>query len=131
LSVDAERNYIVTFRHGVWKVAQRRPTARRRLSGSGAVWPLRGVPPITATLGTYVDLTEATGHREGPLCGDFRDGPAEGYEKIFTFIRADNPAALATYRTQGFEVVGTARGHAKIDGRYIDEILIEKMFDRD
>jgi RimJ/RimL family protein N-acetyltransferase len=41
-------------------------------------------------------------------------------------VRADNAAALATYRAHGFEVIGTARRHAKIDGRYIDEILIEK-----
>jgi hypothetical protein len=33
---------------------------------------------------------------------------------------------LATYRANGFEVIGTARRHAKIDGRYVDEILIEK-----
>jgi len=48
---------------------------------------------------------------------------------IFTFVRADNAAALATYRAHGFEIVGTARRHAKIDGRYIDEILIEKPLD--
>jgi ribosomal protein S18 acetylase RimI-like enzyme len=51
---------------------------------------------------------------------------AKGYEKVFTFVRADNPAALATYRHHGFEIVGTARKQAKIDGRYIDEIMIEK-----
>jgi RimJ/RimL family protein N-acetyltransferase len=49
----------------------------------------------------------------------------KGYEKIFTFVRADNPAALATYRKQGFTIVGTARRHAKINGAYVDEIIIE------
>jgi len=50
----------------------------------------------------------------------------KGYEKIFTFVRADNPAALQTYLRQGFVVVGNAKRQAKIDGQYIDEILIEK-----
>ena len=84
-----------------------------------------------ATIGTYVDLGQrrlgiATALFEASL-GAARQ---KGYEKIFTFVRADNPAALATYRANGFEVVGTARRHAKIDGRYIDEILIEKSLNR-
>jgi L-amino acid N-acyltransferase YncA len=41
-------------------------------------------------------------------------------------VRADNPTALAAYKSEGFEIVGTARRHAKIDGRYIDKVLIEK-----
>lgn len=53
--------------------------------------------------------------------------PEKGYEKIFTFIRADNPAALASYAKQGFRVVGTAQRQAKINGRYVDEIIVEKL----
>jgi RimJ/RimL family protein N-acetyltransferase len=48
------------------------------------------------------------------------------YEKIFTFVRADNPAALQTYLAQGFQTVGTAVRHALIGGKYVDEIIIEK-----
>jgi RimJ/RimL family protein N-acetyltransferase len=44
-------------------------------------------------------------------------------------VRADNAAALAVYIAQGFGVIGTAARHAKIDGRYIDEIPIEKLLD--
>jgi L-amino acid N-acyltransferase YncA len=51
----------------------------------------------------------------------------KGYEKLFAFVRGDNPAALATYRKQGFQMIGTAHRQAKINGRYIDEILIEKF----
>jgi len=50
-----------------------------------------------------------------------------GYEKIFAYVRGDNPSALATYQKHGFEIIGTAKKHAKIDGKYIDEILIEKF----
>jgi RimJ/RimL family protein N-acetyltransferase len=53
-----------------------------------------------------------------------------GLRKIFTFVRADNPAALAAYLSQGFAVIGTARKPVKLDGRYIDEVLIEKALDQ-
>ncbi len=34
--------------------------------------------------------------------------------------------AIQTYLHHGFRIVGTAERHAKIDGKYIDEILVEK-----
>ncbi|MDZ8104425.1 MAG: SpvB/TcaC N-terminal domain-containing protein [Nostoc sp. DedQUE12a] len=42
-------------------------------------------------------------------------------------IRADNMAALATYLSQGFGIIGTAKRQAKINSRYIDEIIVEKF----
>ena len=51
----------------------------------------------------------------------------KGYEKMFTYVRADNPAALRAYRKCGFRIIGTAARHAKIGGHYVDEILIEKF----
>jgi RimJ/RimL family protein N-acetyltransferase len=39
-----------------------------------------------------------------------------------------NEAALQTYLCHGFRIVGAAERHAKIDGRYIDEVVIEKLF---
>jgi L-amino acid N-acyltransferase YncA len=130
-SVDAERDYIARFPpRGVWKIAL-----------SGADGPAVGFQILepfgtytaafdhVATLGTYVDLTR---RRQGIATALF-DATLEaarrkGYEKILTFVRADNPAALAMYCARGFDVVGTARRHAKIDGRYVDEILIERDF---
>jgi L-amino acid N-acyltransferase YncA len=35
------------------------------------------------------------------------------------------------YQRHGFSVVGTARRHARIGGRYIDEIVIEKIFENE
>lgn len=52
---------------------------------------------------------------------------ANGYEKLFSFVRADNPAALTTYLNQGFTVMGTPRNQAKINGRHVDEIIIERQ----
>ena len=126
-AADAEREYILKFpSRGVWKVA----VCEDRVAGFQVLEPFG---PYTrsfdhvATLGTYVDLgLRRHGIARALFAATFAAARQKGYEKIFTFVRADNPAALATYRAQGFEVIGTARRHAKIDGRYIDEVLIEK-----
>lgn len=133
VGIEAEREYIANFpARGVWKVAVR--PADGRLVGFQVLEPIAGYTRAldhVATLGTYVDLAQ---RRQGIASALF-DATVEaarrkGYEKIFTFVRADNPAALATYRANGFSVVGVAQRHAKIDGRYIDEILIERLLDR-
>jgi L-amino acid N-acyltransferase YncA len=79
------------------------------------------------TLGTYVDLEmRQQGVSKRLFAATLEAARQKGYEKAFTFVRADNPAALQAYLDQGFVVVGNAKRQAKIDGRYIDEILIEK-----
>ncbi len=50
----------------------------------------------------------------------------EGFAKIMATIRADNPEALAFYRHLGFEIIGTARRHARVGGGYVDEVLTER-----
>jgi L-amino acid N-acyltransferase YncA len=128
---DAERDYIAKFpARGVWKVA---------IGSDGRVVGFQVLEPFAlytkafdhvGTLGTYVDLAERRqGIAKVLFAVTFEAARQKGYEKLFTFVRADNPAALATYQAHGFEVIGTARRHAKIDGRYIDEIMIEKALD--
>lgn len=79
-------------------------------------------------MGTFVDLAF---HRRGIAArlftATYEAAAALGYEKIFTYIRADNDAGLRAYGGQGFRVVGTASRHAKIDGRYIDEVIVERF----
>jgi L-amino acid N-acyltransferase YncA len=131
---DTERDYIAKFpARGVWKVAMLRSAAR--VVGFQVLEPFG---PYTrafdhvGSLGTYVDLEQRRrGIAKALFAATFEAARAKGYEKIFTFVRADNPGALATYQAQGFEVVGRARQHAKIDGHYIDEILIERFLERD
>ena len=60
----------------------------------------------------------------------FEAARLKGYEKILTFIRADNPAALKTYQVEGFQIIGTAQRQARIDGEYVDEIFVERMLYR-
>ena len=133
-TADAERDYIKNFpARGVWKVAVRRLDGR--VVGFQVLEPFgtytRAFDHV-AHLGTYVDLTERRqGIAKALFVKTFEVAREKGFEKIFTFVRADNPAALATYQAQGFQIVGVARQHAKIDGRYIDEIMIEKVFSRD
>lgn len=129
--VHDEQDYIVKFpSRGVWKVAER-PDGR--VVGFQVLEPFG--PYTTAfdhvgTLGTYVDLElRRQGIAKTLFAATFEAARAKGYEKIFTFIRADNSSALAAYTAQGFRVVGVAKRHAKIDGRYIDEILIERALD--
>ena len=50
-----------------------------------------------------------------------------GYEKIFTDLRADNLDSLAYHLALGFTIVGAARGHARVAGRNIDVIFIERF----
>jgi L-amino acid N-acyltransferase YncA len=133
-TLEAEREYLRSFPvRGVWKVAER--MSDRRLLGFQVVEPFATYTAAfdhVGTLGTYVDLAF---RRQGIARRLFEVTLAaardKGYEKIFTFVRADNPAALAAYQAQGFGIVGTARRHARIDGRYIDEILIEKALEDD
>jgi L-amino acid N-acyltransferase YncA len=131
-TLDAEREYLERFPvRGVWKVAHA-PTDRRLL-GFQVVEPFANYTTAfdhVGTMGTYVDLAcRRRGIARRLFAVTLAAARRKGYEKIFTFVRADNPAALATYRGQGFEIIGTARKHARIDGRYIDEILIEKALE--
>jgi len=79
-------------------------------------------------IGTFVDSRyRRQGIASQLFTSTFQNAKAKGYEKLFAYVRDDSENALATYLKQGFEVIGTAKKHAKIGGKYIDEILIEKL----
>ncbi len=59
----------------------------------------------------------------------FAAAKENSFEKITAMIRGDNPRAVGFYLAQGFKPVGTLRRHAFVNGRYIDEILAEKMLE--
>lgn len=128
-TVEGERDYMSRFpARGVWKLALADPD--ERVVGFQVLEPwgsYTGAFDHVASLGTYVDLSlRRHGVAKALFAATFEAARAKGYEKIFTFVRADNPAAIATYEAHGFERIGTARRHAKIDGRYVDELLIER-----
>ena len=79
-------------------------------------------------VGTYVDLAcRGQCVADRLFAATFDAARCKGYEKIFTYIRDDNPAALAAYVKHGFRVVGKAERQAKIGGRYVDEIFVERI----
>jgi L-amino acid N-acyltransferase YncA len=137
LTLESQREWIESFpERGVFLVALEALEA----TGDGAEGRLVGMQDVTpflevgrafdhvGVMGTFVALDC---HRRGIAARLFEAMYAAardvGYEKIFTFIRADNEAGLRAYRGQGFEVIGTAKRHVKIDGRYIDEIMVERF----
>jgi len=79
-----------------------------------------------ATMGTWVP---AQWRRRGVGRALFAASAAAarelGYAKVFTDVRADNEASLAFHESLGFSVVGRARRHVRIGGRYLDALLIE------
>jgi ribosomal protein S18 acetylase RimI-like enzyme len=57
----------------------------------------------------------------------FEAAQRKGYEKLFTYILADNPVALATYQKRGFRIVGKAERHANLHGCYVDVNIVERL----
>jgi L-amino acid N-acyltransferase YncA len=130
VTVEAEEAFIRRFpSRGVFHVAV--DVEQARLVGFQVLEPFASYTHAfdhVATLGTYVDLTcRRTGVATRLFEATFDAARARGYEKLFTFVRADNPDALAAYVAQGFAAIGTARRHARIGQRYVDEIMIERF----
>jgi L-amino acid N-acyltransferase YncA len=128
-TVEEERAFISAFpARGIFHVAER--------ASDGVIVGFQNVEPFATytdafahvgIIGTYVD---PSGHRQGigRLLFEATRLAAKdrGYEKFFAFVRADNIGALAFYKRIGFEAIGVAKRHAKIKGRYIDEVMIER-----
>lgn len=126
---EAERAYIESMseRH-IFHVAKR--VADGRIVGIQTTAPLPAYSHAfdhVSGISTFVDLNC---HRQGIakqlFPATFAVAKEKGFEKFFTYVRADNIKGLATYLKHGFTIVGTARKHAKIQGKYVDEIMIEK-----
>jgi L-amino acid N-acyltransferase YncA len=52
---------------------------------------------------------------------------AKGIYKLTSRIFTDNLASLAAHRAAGFEEVGVQRRHGKLDGRWRDCVLVERL----
>ena len=131
-TIAEERDFIDRFpARGVWKIAERQSDGRvvgfQTLEPFG---PYTRAFDHVASIGTFVALDQKRrGIATALFSASFRAARDKGFEKLFTFVRADNPGALAVYAKHGFTAVGTASRQAKIDGRYIDEIFIERTLE--
>jgi len=131
VTVEQEREFIRSFPpRGIFLAAV--DTTSARIVGFQDVSPFANFTHAfdhVGVIGTYVDLER---RRQGIarclFAATFDAARAKGYEKFFTYVRADNEAGLRTYLHHGFRIVGTAERQARIDGRYIDEVVIEKLF---
>lgn len=81
-----------------------------------------------ATMGTYVDERHRRRGVGAALAAtSFAAALEMGYEKIYTDLRADNLDSLGYHLALGFTIVGAARRHARVAGRDIDVIFIERF----
>jgi L-amino acid N-acyltransferase YncA len=132
-TLEEERKYIESFpSRGIFHVAVQ--GENQNVVGFQSMEPFASYTHAfdhVGVLGTYVDLSMLRrGIAKVLFKATFEAAASKGYEKIFTFVRADNRSALATYQSQGFRIVGTAQRQAKLNGKYVDEIIIEKIFAR-
>ena len=104
-TAEAERQFILNFPpRGVLHVAVRRPD--QRVVGFQSLEPFATYTHAfdhVGIIGTYVDLSYRRQGIGTCLFGaTFEAARHKGYEKLFTFVRADNTAALASYLKHGF-----------------------------
>jgi L-amino acid N-acyltransferase YncA len=132
VAVQDEREYILGFpARGIFFVAEN--PQNKALVGFQSMEPFATYTNAfnhVGVLGTYVDLTYL---RQGiASClfqATFEAARNKGYEKIFTYIRADNQNAIAAYCKQGFRIIGEAQKQLKLKGRYVDEVIVENFLE--
>ena len=130
-TVEVEREFIRTLpASGIFLAAV--DIASNRIVGFQNVSPFASFTHAfdhVGVIGTYVDLElRRQGIATRLFAATYDAARRKGYEKFFTYVRADNEAGLQTYLSHGFRIVGTAARHARIDGGYVDEVVIEKVF---
>ncbi len=129
-SVEEEKGFIEIFpKQGVFTVAV--DEEQNKVIAFQNIEPFASYTKAfdhVGIIGTFVDdESRGKGVSKQLFQSTFEVAKQKGYEKLFAYVRADNERALAAYVRQGFEVVGTAKKHAKVGGVYIDEVLIEKF----
>lgn len=132
-TVEAEREYILKFpQRGIFHVAISQH--ENKIVGFQSMEPFATYTHAfdhVGVLGTYVALSNRRrGISKFLFRATFDAARGKGFEKILTFVRADNGAALATYLNQGFQIVGTAKKQAKLNGKYVDELIVERFLDK-
>ncbi len=130
LTAEEEREFIADLpARGVFHVAERRQHGT--IVGFLSLEPFATSTHVfdhAATMGTYVDLSlRRRGIGKCLASATFKVAERKGFEKVLTYIRARNTEALAFYRALGFRIVGTAQRQVRIDHKYEDETIVEKL----
>lgn len=130
LTVQAEQEFIRVFpSRGVFHLAE--DLDERRAVGFQTLEPFAAYTHAfdhVGVIATFV-VMDCRGRGIGRqlAAATFAAAHRKGFEKVFTFVRSDNPQALTFYQRLGFRVVGTADRQAKIGGLYVDEVIIERF----
>ena len=113
---------------GSYLAALRPPSLE--LVGIQDILPLDESEPALRHVGVVSTFVSQSAARSGVgtnLCqASFARARELGFLKICATVRADNPAAQAFYRRQGFNQTGIARRHAYVEGRFVDEVYLER-----
>jgi RimJ/RimL family protein N-acetyltransferase len=82
-----------------------------------------------ATMGTWLKA-DARGRGLGRALAErsFAFAIAHGYTKILITVLAGNAPARKFYASLGFETIGIARAHVRLNGALHDEVLMEKCW---
>jgi len=84
-----------------------------------------------AGVGEHAVYVDRAARRKGAgaaaLAGLLDTAAARGYWKLVSRIFVDNVASRALHRTLGFREVGLYRRHGRLDGRWIDCVIVEKL----
>ena len=81
-----------------------------------------------ATIGTWV-RANFRGRKIGQLLAEtsFRFAQAKNFKKITIQVIADNMQALRFYGNLGFQKIGIAKKHVKLEGKFCDVFYLEKF----
>ena len=128
-SVEDQIDFIRNFpKRGIYHIAI--DNESQKILGIQDVMPIStsNVFKHVGDISTFVGLDS---HKQGVgqrLCqATLKVAKKKGYLKIRATVRGDNPYALSFYQGQGFEVIGIAKKHAFLHGKYVDEVLFEKF----
>jgi L-amino acid N-acyltransferase YncA len=129
-TIEAERSYIAGLtERDIFHVAVR--ATDNTVVGFQSMAPFATYTHAfdhVGVIGTYVDsANRRQGIAKCLFSATVGAARQKGYEKILTYIRADNPAALATYQKHGFRIVGTAERQAKLHDCYVDVLIVERF----
>lgn len=80
------------------------------------------------TVGTWIHV-DFRGYQIGErlAAASFAFARDNGYEKLSIQVLAHNERALRFYGKLGFEEIGVARKHVKLDGYFYDAVYLEKF----
>ncbi|MEP7136645.1 MAG: GNAT family N-acetyltransferase [Chloroflexota bacterium] len=130
-SVTDQLDFMRSFpQRGIYQIAL--DGATQKILGIQDVLPI-STSNVFRHVGEVSTFVALDAHRQGvgqSLCqATFKAVKVQDFLKLRATVRGDNPYALAFYQSQGFELIGIAKQHAYLRGKYIDEILLEKFLE--